>query len=149
MCWVVALTTDCPALGRVDPFPSSVLGRGGQRQPLGPSALAVLNATMGSASQPASSMAACTSHFAAVSTAAAATSPAAQDAVLQAIAAEQQTEGSKRVTALRAVAVGAVLMALDQMHSGRAPGPDGILVEFWRVRRGAWAPLLARLFSLC
>jgi hypothetical protein len=45
------------ALGRFDPFPSSVLGRGGQRQPLGPSAFAVLNATTGCASQPASSIA--------------------------------------------------------------------------------------------
>jgi hypothetical protein len=61
---------------------------------------------------------------------------------------------SKRVPALHSgaadkplVTVGAVLIALDQMHSGRAPGPDGITVEFWRVGRGAWAPLLARLFS--
>jgi hypothetical protein len=42
---------------------------------------------------------------------------------------------------------GAVLTALDQMHSGRAPGLNGIPVEFWWVGRGAWAPLLARLFS--
>jgi hypothetical protein len=33
------------------------------------------------------------------------------------------------------------------LHSGRASGPDGIPVEFWRVGRGTWAPLLARLFS--
>jgi hypothetical protein len=70
------------------------------------------------------------------------------------MAAEQQTGGPKRVPALHSgaagipsVTVGAVLTALDQMHSSRAPGPDGILMEFWRVGRGAWAPLLARLFS--
>jgi hypothetical protein len=93
------------------------------------------------------------SHFAAVSTAAA-TSPVAQDAVLQAIAAEQQTGGSKHVPALHSgaagipsVTVGALLTALDQMHSSRAPGPVGIAVEFCRVGRGARAPQWARLFS--
>jgi hypothetical protein len=70
------------------------------------------------------------------------------------MAADQQTGGFKRVPALHSgaagipsVTVGAVLTALDRMHSGRAPGPDGIPVEFRRVGRGAWAPLLARLFS--
>jgi hypothetical protein len=92
-----------------------------------------------------------TSHFAAVS-AAAATSPAAEAAVLQAMAAEQQTGGPNvsqhsGAAGIPSVMVRAVLTALDQMHSGRAPGPDGIPVEFWRVGRGAWAPLLARLFS--
>jgi hypothetical protein len=76
------------------------------------------------------------SHFPAVY-AAAATYPAAQAAVLQAMAAEQKTGGSERVPALPcgaagipSVTMGAVLTALDQMQSGRAPGPDGIPVEF-------------------
>jgi hypothetical protein len=68
---------------------------------------------------------------------AAASSPAAPNAALQAMAAEQQTGGSKRVPAVRsgaagspAVTVGAVPIALDYMHSGRAkqPEPNGIPV---------------------
>jgi hypothetical protein len=92
-----------------------------------------------------------TSDFAAAS-ATAATCPAAQAAVLQAMAAEQQTGRPKRVPALHSgaagipsVTEGAVLTALHRMHSIRAPGPDGIPVEVWKVGRGACAPL-ARLF---
>jgi hypothetical protein len=116
--------------------------------------LAVLQSPDGSlTSEPGAVAHVFTTHFATVS-AAAATSPAAQAAVLQAMAAGQQTGGSKSVPALHSgtagipsVMVVAVLTTLDRMHSGRAPGPDGITVEFWRVGRGAWAPLLARLFS--
>jgi exonuclease III len=132
--------------------PSPLLSR--LLKPTAQHSLAVLRSPDGSiTSEPGAMAHILTSHFAAVSTAAA-TSPAAQAAVLQAIAAEQQTGGSKRVPALHSgaagipsVTVGAVLMALDSMQSGRAPGPDGIPLEFWRVGRGAWAPLLARLFS--
>jgi hypothetical protein len=67
-----------------------------------------------------------TSHFAAVSTAAA-TSPAAQDAVLQAIAAEQQTGESKRVPALHSGAAGLPSVTVG----AHGPGPDA----FWS---GTW-----------
>ena len=42
---------------------------------------------------------------------------------------------------------GEVRAALQHMASGRAPGPDGLPVELWRVGEGAWAPLLARLYT--
>jgi hypothetical protein len=83
-----------------------------------------------------------TSHFAT----AAATSPTFQDAVLQDIVAEQQTSGSKRVPGLHSGAAG-IPSVLTALHSGRAPGPHGIPVEFGGVGQGAWAPLLGRLFS--
>jgi hypothetical protein len=115
--------------------PSPLLSR--FLKPAAKHSLAVLRSPDGSLTSEPDDMAhILTSHFAAVSTAAA-TSPAAQGAVLQAIAAEQQTGGSKRVPALHSgvadlpsVTVGPVLTALDQMHSGRAPGPDGIPGEF-------------------
>jgi hypothetical protein len=77
--------------------PSPLLSR--LLKPAAKHSLAVLRSPDGSlTSEPGDMVHILTSHFAAVSTAAA-TSPAAQNAVLQAIAAEQQTGGSKRVPA--------------------------------------------------
>jgi hypothetical protein len=64
-----------------------------------------------------------TSHFAAVSTAAT-TSPAVQDAVLQAMAAGEQTGGSKRVPALHSRAAGIPSVTVGAVLT---PGQDA----FW------------------
>jgi hypothetical protein len=54
----------------------------------------------------------------------------------------------------RAAAAGSAETSLDEvltaMHGlppSSSPGPDGIPYAYWRINDGAWAPLLARLFT--
>jgi hypothetical protein len=92
-----------------------------------------------------------TAAFAAISTAPT-TLPDAQDEVLSALlqdtacpavlgAAASESAGYAVVT------VGEVRLALRSLPSHRAPGEDGLPLEFWRLADGAWAPVLALIYS--
>jgi len=77
-----------------------------------------------------------------------ATDPAAQQEVLQALAA------GRRLGAAQAVALGAaevteaeVARALRSAPPGRSPGLDGIPVELYRRYKDAFIPILARLYT--
>ena len=77
-----------------------------------------------------------------------ATSPAAQQEVLQALATgrrltAEQAEG----LALEAVLPAEVKQAMRTARSGRSPGLDGIPVELYRRCKSEFIPLLCRLFT--
>lgn len=79
--------------------------------------------------------------------------PDAQQQVMAAMVAQQEACGAARMGEAvaeregeRVMTEGEVRAALHMAKKGRAPGPDGLPVEVWRLG-GVWAPLLATLFS--
>jgi len=77
-----------------------------------------------------------------------ATSPAAQQEVLAALAgARRLSTGQAAQLAQQAVEQAEVKQALRTAKPGRAPGLDGIPVELYRRFKDTFIPLLARLFT--
>ncbi|KAL4856066.1 Transposon TX1 uncharacterized protein [Chlorella vulgaris] len=77
-----------------------------------------------------------------------ATTPAAQQEVLQHLAAGRHLAGEQAAAlGVPAVAAPEVLRALRTAPPGRSPGHDGLPAELYRKFQGLLAPLLARLFT--
>ncbi|KAI3427913.1 hypothetical protein D9Q98_006305 [Chlorella vulgaris] len=77
-----------------------------------------------------------------------ATAPAAQQEVLQHLAAGRHLAGEQAAAlGVPAVAAPEVLRALRTAPPGRSPGHDGLPAELYRKFQGLLAPLLARLFT--
>ncbi|KAI3432715.1 hypothetical protein D9Q98_004258 [Chlorella vulgaris] len=77
-----------------------------------------------------------------------ATAPAAQQEVLQHLAAGRHLAGEQAdALGVPAVAAPEVLRALRTAPPGRSPGHDGLPAELYRKFQGLLAPMLARLFT--
>ena len=80
----------------------------------------------------------------------AAADPAAQQEVVAAVAAHTPPVQPEEADAVGAADVlpAEVGRALKKARPGRAPGPDGLPVEMYRMLRDVMVPLLARLYSI-
>ena len=119
------------------------------RRPQGSAGIAAVRTPAGPLTGSPAGIATVLAKFFADVSAAPASSPLAQQAVLRSMAAAPQLSAAdSALLDSPLVTVAEVCTALRRARPGTAPGPDGLPMDLFRKYREQFAPLLSRLFSV-